>query len=216
MKKILLFLTIFGFTFSVFSQTTIYGYDKARDTYFWKKLYKDGGETLYCEQSFDSKKSKDGLSVEHIYPASWIAYRFGCKNRHSCSVDMFKYAEADLHNLYPARLDINMARNNLHFGEIKDEKYRIKKNVCIDFERMGNKLHGIVEPRDKVKGNIARSMFYMELVYDLPLGRTRNMLLKWDKKDPVDEQEIERNKMIKDIQGELNPFIGIMKKEKTL
>ncbi len=33
-------------------QTQIQSYDTARDRFFWRKLYKNGGFTLYCGQWF--------------------------------------------------------------------------------------------------------------------------------------------------------------------
>lgn len=186
-------------------QDLIRTYEEARDTYFWDVLYEDGGKTLYCGETFTSRT---GLNVEHVYPASWIASHFGCYNRETCPIDTYHHAAADLHNLWPARADINRHRGNLHFGTISGEGERIRTDVCPDFERIGTNQNGIVEPRDEVKGDIARSMFYMELAYGLPLKRMRKMLLQWDTQDPVDEEELRRNKVIKKIQKRSNPFIG--------
>lgn len=47
-------------------QTVIPNYDTARDTYFWDKLYRYGGWTLYCGSPFYAKGL--GLQVEHVYP----------------------------------------------------------------------------------------------------------------------------------------------------
>lgn len=188
-------------------QDVIQTYEEARDTYFWDVLYKDGGETLYCGQSFTTRT---GLNVEHVYPAGWIASHFGCFNRDTCPVDAYHHAAADLHNLWPSRADINRDRSNLQFGIIAGETHRIRTNVCPDFERVGSSNDGIAEPRDEVKGDIARSMFYMELAYGLPLGRMRKMLVQWDARDPVSEEELHRNKEITRIQKRSNPFIGRM------
>lgn len=189
-------------------QPTIPDYDTARDVYFWPKLYHDGGVTFYCGQSFSSRK---GLNVEHVYPASWIARAFGCKNRNTCPKDIFHQAAADLHNLWPTRADINQARSNYPFGELEGEEHRIKTNVCPDFEKLNSRT-AIVEPRDDVKGDIARTIFYMELAYKLPIVVDRRLLLKWHKADPIDEEEIRRNRVILSLQKRANPFIFYKKR----
>lgn len=58
-----------------------------------------------------------------------------------------------------------------------------------------------------MKGDIARSLFYMELAYGIPLGRDRKMYLNWANGDEVDEEEIRRNTEIFKIQRRRNPFI---------
>ncbi len=66
----------------------------------------NGGWTLYCGEPF---RDRSGLSVEHIYPASWMAEHLGCGSRKQCrqNSERFNYMEADLHNLYPALPSIN-------------------------------------------------------------------------------------------------------------
>ncbi len=51
-------------------QTAIKSYSKARKV-FWEQLYPGGGWTLYCGQRFHDK---EGLNVEHVYPACWMAH----------------------------------------------------------------------------------------------------------------------------------------------
>ena len=81
------------------------------------------------------------------------------------------------------------------------------------------------EPRDAVKGDVARMLFYMDTRYegqditpDLELvDRVTSVgeaklgtlcrLIEWHKNDPVDEVEISRNNRIYEFQGNRNPFI---------
>ncbi|GDY28267.1 deoxyribonuclease I [Agarivorans sp. Toyoura001] len=188
------------FSASSFSQTVIQTYDEARVKYFWNSLYKDGGQTIYCGQDFTDRA---GLNIEHIYPASWIAEHFGCYNRDSCPVDAYHFASADLHNLWPSRADINKSRSNHPFGSLPKDTHRVKTDVCDDYEKVG----GLVEPRDSVKGDIARTIFYMHLAYGLPLKIDRKKLTQWHDSDPVDQHELDRNKAITKIQKRGNPFI---------
>jgi hypothetical protein len=73
-----LFLTLIvaGFCFAQ-GQTRIRDYETARRQHFWHQLYNSGGEDLYCGARFTSRQ---GLSIEHVYTADWIADKFGCPN----------------------------------------------------------------------------------------------------------------------------------------
>jgi deoxyribonuclease-1 len=108
-----------------------------------------------------------------------------------------------MHNLYPSRQDINSARSSYAYGVIKGEKRYFGK--C-DFEV--NKYKRRAEPRPKVRGNIARAMFYMQQKYGLTIFKKQGELLKqWHRQDPPDAEERRRNDAIEQIQGSRNQFI---------
>ena len=86
-------------------QSAFDNYAHVQRNVFWPKLYTCGGTTLYCGLPFaGGEKSVDGhdLTIEHAYPAAWIATHHGCKNRQSCKAEAYGRAAADLHNLWPA------------------------------------------------------------------------------------------------------------------
>ncbi len=60
--------------------TQIPDYRTARGLH-WTELYPNGGWTLYCGEYFEDRSS---LSVEHIYPASWMAEYLDCGSRKQC------------------------------------------------------------------------------------------------------------------------------------
>lgn len=188
----------------VSEQTVIPDYETARDDYFWPILYKDGGETLYCGKEFTSRA---GLTVEHVYAAQWMATAAGCINRSECPNTTFHHAEADLHNLWPAIGRINSSRSDTSFWEIPGEDHRRFTKICPDYERTSGE-DAAVEPRDDVKGDIARSILYMVIVYDFPHWGMGPMLLEWHEADPPDAEECRRNDAIGELQGTRNPFIG--------
>ena len=66
-----------------------------------------------------------------------------------------------------------------------------------------------MEPRDDVKGDIARSLLYMLKRYELklPSDMDLEMLLEWHLADPVDDMERWRNFAIERLQGNGNPYI---------
>lgn len=104
-----------------------------------------------------SRRSLHGeaINIEHAYPAQWLAEANGCPNRNECEVEAFDFAEADLHNLWPAVSRINSSRSNLAFGEIPGEDQRRFEGICLDYERTSG-TGAIVEPRDDAKGDLAR------------------------------------------------------------
>lgn len=178
-------------------------YETARKV-FWKKLYNDGGTTLYCRQLFGPGYNR-GINIEHVFPASWIAYTLRCGKRYQCRKDSteFNRIEADLHNLYPSRSDVNEARNNYRYAEIPGE---LRAFGRCDFEF--DERQRIAEPAPSARGRIARAMLYMADEYDLYLKKKQRQLLEnWDKQYPPNEKEHQRNQRIEQIQGNRNPYI---------
>ena len=72
----------------------------------------------------------------------------------------------------------------------------------------------LFEPTDEYKGDVARIIAYMALHYDSLEGIVSNVMdegyetiIEWNKLDPVDSYEINRNNVIAEFQGNRNPFI---------
>ncbi len=129
-------------------------------------------------------------------------------------------AGTDIHHLRPCDATVNSARSNKAFdnGGVAHREATLCKTDSDSWE-----------PRDAVKGDIARMMFYMATRYegkdpsdydskDLILVNTviddksgkhgvLSALLKWHEADPVDEFERKRNNTIQSIQKNRNPFI---------
>ena len=131
-----------------------------------------------------------------------------CKNRSKCDNDAYGYAEADLHNLWPAIGNINSSRQDKSLGEIPGEEQRRFEEYCPAYERTDGQ-DAIVEPRDAVKGDMARSLLYMLDAYSLklPPDMELDMLLKWHPADPPDDNERWRNLTIERLQGTRNSYI---------
>jgi deoxyribonuclease-1 len=192
-------------------QTTFKTYEDSRRI-FWKKMYPTGGTELYCAVSFDGTRKNplnQSLSVEHVFPADAIAENEpGCTNR-TCAVPKAQRAMADLQNLWPALQRVNSSRSNLRYGEIPGEDARRYPEFCPDYER-GNGAEAIVEPRDEIKGDLARTIIYMHFVYGLPLEKAvadKGLLLDWMSMDPPDAEELRRNALIDRLQGTPNPLL---------
>lgn len=184
-------------------QGSIPDYEQARGI-FWDELYPKGGKTLYCGDTF-STRYRGGLNIEHVFPMGWVTNELKCGKRKQCrgNSELFNRIEADLHNLYPARVEINDARSSYRFGVLPGEKRPYGE--C-DFEV--DRSRRVVEPRPASRGEIARAMFYMKEEYDLTIFRKSGELLRgWHRQDPPSKHEKWRNDRIESIQGTRNMFI---------
>lgn len=126
-------------------------------------------------------------------------------------------AGTDIHHLRPTDVSVNSSRGNLDFDNGGTQHS----------EALGNYYDSDSwEPRDAVKGDVARMLFYMAVRYEgdsgeldlelnnnvnngsAPLHGKMSVLLEWHREDPVDARERRRNDIIfKDYQYNRNPFI---------
>ncbi len=112
-------------------------------------------------------------------------------------------ATANMYNLVPAVGEVNGDRSNFKFGMIEGEKRAYGScDVEIDFKAKR------AEPKPSIRGDIARIYFYMSKKYKVKLSKQQRQLMKaWDKKDPIDAWERERNQRIGKVQGNINRFV---------
>ena len=203
MKSIIYFVLFFP-SVLLAEQTVINDYDDARKNYFYDKLYINNiGESLYCGISRPIEVG-GGRSLEHVYPRSWMATEHGCENRNTCGDPTYKHAEGDLHNLWLEVKNINSSRSNNLFGEVDGER---RFDYCLKFERTYSPADVFIEPRDSVKGNVARSLFYIHTEYGYSLHGMLPILKRWNRLDPPSEHEHWRNERIYELQGTRNQFI---------
>lgn len=196
-----------------YSHTSV-GYNTAR-VFLMGKFYliKDGNgygvKDVYCDRDHMSGDFKSGeapgpdkvpdsnvINVEHTWPQS----RFTGKYRG----DMQK---SDLHHLFPTDSQMNAIRGNNWFGEVvKDTKVLKCKNVRIGKSSAGG--YDVFEPPREHRGNVARALFYFSIRYDMPIDSVQEAFLrKWNKEDPVDDEELNRNDKIAEVQFNRNPFV---------
>lgn len=182
-------------------------YKQARHS-FWRNLYPRDGVTLYCRQEFQTAQ-RDGINVEHVFPMSWVTKALSCGKRKQCrqKSELFNFIEADLHNLYPARSDVNQDRSSYRFGEINGERRAYGKQCDFEIDKRAR----VAEPTPQVRGDVARSMFYMAYQYrqhGLEIFKKQALMLaKWHSQDPPNSAEQRRNDIIEKLQGNRNPFI---------
>jgi deoxyribonuclease-1 len=160
---------------------------------FWGNLYRDGGETFFCNKAF--KKKTPLISESYIYPQSAIREYLQCGTTRQCMRDNDRYRNimSDLHNIVTANAYFEFKRNNTIFGIL---------DTSVDADKCGTrkKLH-VIEPPEHLKGDIARIIFYMHDRYGLPIIGNRSDLERWNQADPVSENELKRDAAVKQIQG---------------
>ena len=115
----------------------------------------------------------------------------------------------DLHHVRPTLYDLNEARGNLVYGNvahISANEVKYKGTVY------AYKSTRAFEPKDDVKGDVARIVFYYAIKYDYDLSiivddKTCKDILEWNELDPVSEIEIMRNNEVEKLQNNRNIFI---------
>lgn len=187
------------------------GYKKARVVLFGQiHLEKENGQYFiqdaYCLIKYDSRAgvgpgkipNNNTMNTEHIWPQSKFTGGF--------SKDLQK---SDLHHLYPTNSQANSMRGNHPFDEVSDGD-----NVpnC-DASQAGigrtssRGLHSF-EPPDVTKGNVARALMYFSVRYKMKISPSElEVIERWNRLDPVDFAEQQRNEKVYEAQGNRNPFI---------
>lgn len=140
-------------------------------------------------------------------------------------------AGSDMHHIRPSEKDINNHRGNKRYGEVSNGK---AEYTSVSKLLGGHSDSNTFEPLDNVKGDVARIVMYVYTHYNsasnvggttdrgnqtygnLPVTKVIaasnadaawQMLLRWNKLDPVDEIERVRNEYVYSKQGNRNPFI---------
>ena len=111
--------------------------------------------------------------------------------------------EEDLHNLQPSIDEVNGDRSNYRYSQFtKTFNQYGQCKTAVDFKQRQ------FQPREEIRGTIARTYFYMQDKYNINLSDAQSKLMTaWDNEYPPDEWECERNKQIERIQGNANRFI---------
>ena len=173
---------------------------------------------LYSGNSIDkfdfaSNFEPDFWNREHVWPKSHGDFDAG---------DPFEVPlYTDAHNLKPVDHSMNTLRGEKDF----DNGGNAVLNGSIETDCFSTS--STFEPRDEVKGDVARIILYMDVRYEGELGSNEpnlvpvdglttypnpqigvlSTLLGWHAQDPPDAFEKRRNDVIYDWQGNRNPFI---------
>lgn len=202
-----------------YKSSSTLGYNNARDVMYsiidleddnsLKGIYTN--YTIFIDPAQDPRPQTNAFNMncEHSWPQSMGA---GSEPQKS-----------DLHHLYPARGNVNSSRGNKHFADIDDNdtdkwwrfdyyETSIPNEFIDEFSEVDNG-NGVFEPREDVKGNIARSMFYFYTMYNDVADTNffniqKETLYDWHRQDPVDANELNRTLAIAGYQeNKPNPYV---------
>ena len=196
------------------------GYDDCRDIMYSEIDLKPGnllsgiysGYTITMDMAQDPSSFAyvNGINCEHSWPQSMGAEP--------------EPQRSDMHHLYPCRSGVNSSRGNDPFGEIPDQNadrwfrfdqtlYTVPTEFIDEYSEKENDDPDYFEPRESVKGDIARSMFYFFAMYEASANTAfwetqKETLQDWHEYDPVDATELDRTWAIASYQEDKpNPFV---------
>lgn len=173
------------------------------------------GLKLFLPENVDASEwlfmNGNGINLEHVYPQSKGA-------------DEGQAGHSDMHHLYPSRVAVNSARASFPFSNIPDpmtttwfRKNQSMQNIpSSNIDSYSESINGAFEPRESVKGNIARAVFYFYTMYQDDADAAdpnffpaqRPTLCEWHLADVVDDRELLRSAMVAHYQDDKeNPFV---------
>lgn len=195
-------------------------YAQARDTLYANiDAKQDSIHAIYTDYTVYLPPNQDptvalfsaGINTEHIYPQGRGATDGTPPHR-------------NMHNLAPARVDVYQARGNLPFAEIPDNQTDVwyventmqQSIPTQNIDAYSESTNIAFEPRESVKGDMARAVFYIHAIYRDQVeavdatffGEQQADLCAWHFEDPADANEKTRSQQIAAYQdGKENPFV---------
>ena len=176
---------------------------------------------VYDISSEELQRKAERMEWEHIVPAQnfgktfteWSQGHPNCRagkgkkyKGRKCAEqesEEFRYMYTDMYNLYPSIGAVNYLRANFNFAQLPPNaentfgtcRFKLTKNRA--------------EPRDEIKGLIARTYLYMQQTYPrYKIGEPMYGLMKaWAKKYPVTPWECTRAYRIEHLQGNPNDYV---------
>ncbi|MDO6618240.1 endonuclease [Shewanella sp. 6_MG-2023] len=176
---------------------------------------------LYTGNSISKQNNSQGANAAD----EWNREHVWAKSHGFPSESQLGYTDA--HHLRPTNVKVNSTRSNYDFAECGDTATEIADAPGNFVDSSGR----CFEPRDEVKGDVARMIMYMDTRYqgndsnmpDLiavdrmttsdevsnnePLHGKLCTLYSWHHQDPVDDADVQRNDAIYTYQGNRNPYV---------
>ncbi|EKE03858.1 MAG: hypothetical protein ACD_20C00137G0013 [uncultured bacterium] len=183
-----------------------------KDKIFWgfHSKYQDS-HGIYSGVPTDQLILSNQKSIEHVTPKSVLQKYL----RRTSDKATSQGATVNPFNLFPADRDINSKRGNSPF-DFDGDKVVVKfTSPKFKFKDFGlDKDNEWVIPKES-RGDIARSILYMNLVYNLKkiYGNKTETLKQWAIQDPPSKEETDYNEWVKKNIGIQNPFLSPNGKE---
>ena len=203
------------FVVNNYKTSDVLSYNSARDALYGYIDNENGTvKCVYTEFGVDNVPSnnprphihENGLNCEHLWPQSLGADSSPMKS--------------DLHHLRPCKENVNSSRGNKPYDESNDSQtqtwfwlsYQLDNPPSQNIDKYSESASGIFEPREEVKGDIARAMFYFYTMYsnvadDNFFEEQKDILYQWHLDDEIEQSEVSRTMEIANYQDYPNPFI---------
>ena len=200
-----------------YKTSTTLSYNNARDT-MYLKIDRINGQVngVYTNYAVD-------LPDTGVDPSTHL-YQYGIDCEHVWPQSMYEGSnpmKSDLHHLRPSKSNVNSSRGNKPFGENPDSQtdtwfWMSQSQSSIpsnNIDEYSESETAYFEPREDIKGDIARSMFYFytmysEVAYDYFFEEQKEVMETWHEQDPINEDELNRTWAIASYQqNKPNPFI---------
>jgi len=198
-----------------YKTSSVLSYNNARDV-LYGEVDKENGQVkaVYTNYSVQLPNGVDpsthlyenGIDCEHVWPQSMGASQSPMKS--------------DMHHLRPCKTNVNSSRGNNPFGEVNTSQvnhwywleYDLTSPPSQNIDEYSESASGLFEPREDMKGDIARSIFYFYTMYSDVADNNffniqKEQLYEWHQIDPITSQEIIRTNKISEYQDYPNPFI---------
>ena len=198
-----------------YKTSSVLSYNNARDI-LYGEVDKENGQVkaVYTNYAVQLPNGVDpsthlyenGIDCEHVWPQSMGASQSPMKS--------------DMHHLRPCKTNVNSSRGNSPFGEVNTSQvnhwywleYDLTSPPSQNIDEYSESASNLFEPREDMKGDIARSVFYFYTMYsdvadDNFFNIQKDQLYEWHQIDPITAQEIVRTNKISEYQDYPNPFI---------
>lgn len=184
------------------------GYDQARIVMFGERdLQESGNEKfvidVYCGKKFTFKTASEtsgmgnSVNIEHTWPQSKFASNFEKGMQKS-----------DMHHLYLTDSKANSDRGNHEFGFAGNAVNEMHADNCGSSKLVRAEGDYVFEPPTNHRGNVARSLFYFAVRYNMVISKKQEAALRaWHVADPVDAAEKTKHDIVARHQNIRNPFV---------
>jgi len=198
-----------------YKTSNVLSYNSARDAMYGYIDNENGSvKCIYTEFSVDNVPTDNprpivyegGIDCEHLWPQSMY--------------EGSQPMKSDIHHLRPSKSNVNSSRGNKPFNESDDNQtqtwywleYQLNNPPSQNIDKYSESASGVFEPREEVKGDVARAIFYFYTMYsnvadDNFFEIQKEILYQWHQTDLINQSEINRTWHIADYQDYPNPFI---------
>jgi len=199
-----------------YTTNTVLSYNNARDI-MYGQIYNSNGQVscIYTNYTVNNVPVNNprpvvtagGMDCEHVWPQSMYMGTSPMKS--------------DMHHLKPCKSNVNSSRGNKQFNEVQDSQanhwywlsYDLSSPPSNNISEYSESGSLAFEPREAVKGDIARIMYYFYTIYNNVIDNTffeeqKETLYQWHVSDPISSDEISKTWEIAEYQNNIpNPFI---------